>query len=123
MNLYSLASLSSVIRLLKTNLRCMKICNIKIDDILTERELAIFNEMRMRYNSEFVCQLHAIVNQKFESKIKANDEMSEQNAQNQDSEDNTEVVFQYVNIIADQIRDLEQDLNKLYHSSNLSSHM
>lgn len=52
-NLYSLASTSAVLKLIKCNLRCLAICKLSLDDILSETAQESFNQMRSKFNADF----------------------------------------------------------------------
>lgn len=60
-NLYSLASTSAVLKLIKCNLRCLAICKVSLDEILSETAQESFNQMRSKFNIDFCTGLREAV--------------------------------------------------------------
>ena len=60
---YKLASLNALIRLIKINLRCLAICKINLDTIVTTEQYQSFDEMRAKFNSTFVSNLKKAVSE------------------------------------------------------------
>ena len=59
-----LASLSSLLRIIKINLRCLAICKIDLEEIITEEEYLSFSQMRDTFDSEFGVGLKAAIKMK-----------------------------------------------------------
>ena len=56
-----LASLNSLIRLIKINLRCLEICKLSLDQIAAKEEFDAFNAMRAKFDDKFGEVLQAAV--------------------------------------------------------------
>ena len=56
-----LASLSSLLRIIKINLRCLAICKIDLEEIITEEEYLSFSQIRDTFDSEFGVGLKAAI--------------------------------------------------------------
>ena len=60
-NIYMLASLSSLLRILQINLRCLAICKINLEDIISEEEYLSFQETRSAFDDNFGPALKAAI--------------------------------------------------------------
>ncbi len=52
-NIYLLASLSSLIRIVKINLRCLTVCKINLEELITAEQYENFMKMRNKFSENF----------------------------------------------------------------------
>ena len=50
-SVYMIASLSALIRLVKINLRCLAICKVDLDQLVSKEECQNFEQMRVNFGS------------------------------------------------------------------------
>jgi len=50
-SVYMIASLSALIRLVKINLRCLAICKVDLDQLVSKEECQNFEQMRVNFSS------------------------------------------------------------------------
>ena len=74
--------------------------------------------MRLKFDSNFVESLGSKINRLLDT-----EECYEDEAEQKEYEVNKKLTVQYAKILTDQVKDLEQVLNQLYHSSNPSARM
>lgn len=64
-SVYTLASLSSLIRLTRTNLRCLSITKINLSEVIAAEEYASFLKLRGLFDDKFAPSLKSAIEAKF----------------------------------------------------------
>ena len=70
-NIYLLASLSALVRLIKVNLRCLAVCKLLLDDVVSEEDHAKCKALRDKFDQSFAKLLESAVEKKAQAEIQA----------------------------------------------------
>ena len=69
-SIYVIASVSALIRLVQTNLRCLVTCKVDLDQLISKEECQNFEQMRIKFNSTFSKSLKSAVQAKALDEVK-----------------------------------------------------